>query len=189
MAKTICRTHADCPDPRLNRCDPAANGGRGACKAGHCVMCQSDDECGGPKDFCVRPKAGLKDGPKCLIGCAAASECPTGFACSEHVISGFKVCAPINNWCVDPCKDKVCPDPKKYKCIDGICVKQPEPCDPCKENKDCGTGNECISLANGSFCGKLCKTKADCPTDRKYMCFQNPNTGSLQCMPESGECK
>ncbi len=177
----ICKTDQDCTEPDHPRCDPTANGGRGECKKGHCQECTNDDECGGQNDFCVGKDKGLKDGRRCLTACQTTKDCPQGFFCDNSIVSGFKVCFPAIKYCIDPCRNVHCKN--NYDCVEGKCVKRPEPCDPCKNKSDCGLGNDCIDYGNGhSFCGLSCKADSDCPksSERHFTCLNG------QCFDENG---
>ena len=186
VPRKVCETHADCeslyPGGIRNRCDPSANGGLGECKKGHCVECTKDDECGGSGDLCIGKDKGLKDGKRCLASCKENKDCPSGFDCSDSVVQGFKVCFPrVGGFCVDPCKNVTC-QPNE-KCVVGKCIKQPEVCDVCTTNADCGSGNECLTYSKtAKFCGKKCSVASDCPSGRKFFCFNG------QCLAED-ECK
>lgn len=180
----VCVTDKDCTsDPDLNRCDPGADGGRGACKKGNCIPCSTDDDCGGNGDFCVGADKGLKDGKRCLRACKEAVDCPTGFICSDKVVNGFKICFPRIEYCVDPCSQIKCKD--EEVCVEGQCKPKPKPCNPCKQGdtSSCEPGAQCLPYSGGKFfCGRSCKNASDCPTDRKYQCLNS------QCLALD-ECK
>jgi len=185
IARKVCENSDDCkrlfPGGVRSRCDPSANGGLGECKKGHCVPCTKDDECGGSGDLCIGKEKGLKDGPRCLISCKESKDCPDGFDCSGTILQGFKVCYPRSGgYCVDPCTNVQCKT--NEKCVEGKCIKQPEPCDSCTSDDQCGTGNKCLSYSGGKFCGKKCADASECPTNRKYLCLNG------QCLAED-ECK
>lgn len=195
VEKPVCIEDADCTDIQLNRCDPKADNGKGICKKGHCVPCTSDDECGRSNDYCISTSQGLKDGRKCLKGCEKNADCPTGYDCEEKVGEkfivgkGIFVCFPRIQFCEDPCATKKC-DPNTEFCNlakGGICELKPVPCKSCSIDDECNeagkTGNKCLQLGGGNFCGKTCSTKSECPTNQKS---SNGNTREFECV--GGQC-
>jgi len=182
--RAVCKTHADCTDPQLNRCDPTADGGRGKCKKGSCIQCENDDECGISGDFCVGQDKGLKDGRRCLIACEDGNDCPAGFICSDALITNFKVCFPPSGYCEDPCSKVTCKDDER--CVEGVCKPKPAPCVDCTKDGDkaCEPGAQCLNYgAKGMFCGKKCDTAADCPKDpkRDWSCLNGQCLDGNQC--------
>ncbi|HAA58580.1 MAG TPA: hypothetical protein DCE42_27710 [Myxococcales bacterium] len=180
----ICRKDEDCVDAagQLIRCDPSANNGKGQCKKGLCVKCSGDDECGGSGDFCIGTSQNLKDGNKCLTKCETNSDCQAGLACTDTIVSGFKICFPVTGYCEDPCKNKQC-QPNE-RCELGVCIKIPEPCDKCTKDEDCGAGNSCLSYGANMFCGRKCTGDSDCPAEgngRKFVCLSGQCTDENQC--------
>lgn len=184
VERPVCVSDNDCIDPQLSRCDPNADGGKGKCKKGSCEPCSTDDECGGAGDFCVGADRGLKDGKRCLRACETDKDCPGGFTCSDKVVNGFKVCFPRIEFCVDPCTKITCKP--EETCVAGVCKPKPAPCNVCTEEdkSNCEAGADCIPYPGaGSFCGRKCSTKADCPDDsaREYQCLNGQCTASKGC--------
>lgn len=73
---------------------------------------------------------------------------------------------------------------------EGACVPQTSSlCLPCLNDENCGgEGDLCLAIGTGKFCGRDCGPDAalgDCPTN--YQC-QEVETGSFQCIPETGSC-
>lgn len=191
----VCKEDADCTDPQLSRCDPKADGGKGACKRGACTPCTSDDECGPDSDYCVATSQGLKDGRKCLRGCTENGDCPNGFDCEEKVNgkaiigAGIKVCFPRIQYCQNPCDSKKC-DPNTEFCNlekGGICELKPAPCKPCQDETACNepgkSGNQCLNLGGKKYCGQACSSDADCPKDQKS---GSGSTREFKCV--GGQC-
>ncbi|TNE47930.1 MAG: hypothetical protein EP343_17790 [Deltaproteobacteria bacterium] len=192
----VCKVDADCTDPQLSRCDPKADGGKGACKKGACTPCTSDDECGPDADYCISTSQGLKDGRKCLRGCTENSDCPTGFDCEESVGGkaivgpGIKVCFPRIQYCSNPCDNKQC-NSDEFCNLEkgGVCELKPAACKPCLDgdasacNEPGKTGNQCLDLGGNKFCGKACSSDSDCPTDQKS---GDGSTREFKCV--GGQC-
>lgn len=179
----ICTKDDDCrivdPSGQLAFCDTKANGGLGACKKAACVTCSSDDECGDANAFCVTKDQGLKDGPRCLFGCKNTKDCPTGFVCSDAIVSGFKVCFPNISFCEDPCKTKQCG--KGERCVEGKCELIPAACNPCSKDSECPKGGRCAKIGAGNFCTAPCQSKTDCPTSNAYECLNGECIATDDC--------
>jgi len=78
-----------------------------------------------------------------------------------------------------------------YKAGDILCLPQISYlCIPCVEDANCGvTGDKCLELASGMYCGRDCSTESvfgvDCPAG--YEC-EDFGGGVEQCVPQSGSC-
>jgi len=59
-------------------------------------------------------------------------------------------------------------------------------CQACNSNADCFGDNACLSLGDGSWCGKACTGASDCPAG--FSCQNVPESSSNQCVPTSNSC-
>lgn len=67
---------------------------------------------------------------------------------------------------------------------------EPQFCDACRRDADCGEGALCLVLADGERgCGRACTTSADC-ADLPYAaeCIEEVPGLPMQCAPASGTC-
>ena len=134
-----CETDADC-------------GGGWTCRDGEChpgtgPECSADADCG-EGETCVYGE--------CLDGCASDAECDTGAVCIDGTCvdqedaaacaadadcADGEICA--NGACLPGCTTDA--DCGGDRCVDGKCVKAPEP--DCASDADCGPGFVCASGA------------------------------------------
>ncbi len=160
-----------CPDVA---CQKDSECGRaGACVQGLCSLktierkpslcspCQSNDDCGGSNELCLRPdSSGV-----CLQSCSADGLCPDGFRC-RVLYAGFpKQCVPANGErCNMNCKqDADCP--KGWGCKDTVCQvnSKAKENERCSDKVPCDDNLLCVPTASGRRCLQPCGTERGLP--------------------------
>jgi len=159
---------------------------------GPCDPCTTDDDCGGPDDYCLRNDTTGE--VLCGKFCNSDTDCPAGYTC--YTIGGIAVkqCAPTSGTCgstpeeCDPpctggqvCRDGVCVDPETYEaelqhCVDVIneyratVGKGPlgrasdlEACASEGAQSDSATGSPHGHFISTGGCGGIAYAENECP--------------------------
>ncbi len=127
------------------------------------VFCQTDDECGGEKDFCVHNASGEN---YCSQYCDDNNRCPNEFEC-ESVLGTENI---ILKQCVPKVKS---------------CHTLGKKCSSRLSNECANPYSYCVSdYFNNTYCTKTCTTNADCPAEYKYC--QPDETGMKVCQKKIG---
>ncbi|MBL92618.1 MAG: hypothetical protein CMH56_12505 [Myxococcales bacterium] len=199
-----CIEDSDCPLSTFcyeNQCTPGCNDDDSRCPENETCeddvcrfSCDSDEECGEGK-LCIETE--------CVAGCRNDDDCggwtPT---CDTSVTPGVcragcwnggcwgdQICND-DNLCVDCVENGDCQN--GYSCVDYYCeIDEPLGlCEECRDSRDCGEDNLCLSFGGGwwggeQFCAKACSlTNDDCPNG--YACRQKESVDDLigaQCVP------
>lgn len=164
--------------------DAGADAGEVVPGGKYCESCASDDDCGGPGNFCLSFSA--TGSGACGSACNTNTDCPSGAVCQAVMENGKVVgqnCGPVEGVCpaldAGPPPFDAGPPPLSY-------------CDPCESSSQCTPGGFCLqAAANGPmFCGGPCETNADCPSDATCFTIYGDQGVPLgqNCFPTSGVC-
>jgi hypothetical protein len=115
----------------------------------------------------------------------------------EECDSGYCISTGRGRLCTELCADSC---PLGWECrvlansggdAVSLCIPPQEVlCESCRADVDCGRGNLCLVLDDGSFCGTACSAvENNCPTG--YTCTPvaaGDGTDAFQCRPDLGIC-
>ncbi|MCA9564068.1 MAG: hypothetical protein KC561_11300, partial [Myxococcales bacterium] len=154
-----------------------------------CRSCLTAGDCGGNgANLCLELPSGEN---VCGVDCLDQPEiCPEGFFCAT-LQEGIAQCAPETLYCQSQC-DEPCENPGDF-CdpISGECGPQPELCDECQINEQCGgDGSICLTfpdIDSSRGCVTPCSGNEPCPDG--YACLAVNEEGTLRmCVPEALTC-
>ena len=136
-----------------------------------------DDDCDGTVDAEFKNEAGTYATFDHCGGCNIS--CSIGFPNAKQVECSTAGTSP-------QCVVVSC-EPGFFKLNDFQCIPNTASlCEPCQADENClGDGAKCVTLSDGTFCGKACTGDTDCPAG--YGCLPD-GTGGTQCLPTTGSC-
>lgn len=176
--------------PAGNECKSDTDCTSGICHSGACSKsCASASECDAGQNCSLDAKSRLIcNKPQYAAGigvlCGHDGKCAETLKCVGRQYSAEAFCTAT---CAT---DLDCPG--NFQCADvpstgKVCIER-QFCGQCQFDAQCGEGNSCTKMSNGSFCTRACNMGGtDCP--RYSTCKMVEGNKVPQCVHNAGTCK